>query len=66
MAKRVVEIGQRYRALHNHGRIWEVEELIPADRLHPHARLRAVEDRTEARTIACAVLLDSHRYTPVA
>jgi hypothetical protein len=60
-----VRVGQRFRALHKLGRVWEVDGLVEGGAGPAHARLHAVDDRTEVRTIACDVLLDRARFQPL-
>ncbi|HET8726628.1 MAG TPA: hypothetical protein VFO41_03865 [Alphaproteobacteria bacterium] len=63
--KKNIGIGERYRALHPFGRVWEVDDIY-MDGLHrAHAQMHAVEMPSEHRTIAVDVLLDRTRYAPV-
>lgn len=67
MAKeeRTVGIGDRYRARHKFGRVWEVDAVYLDGVQRPHARMHAVETPSEERTIAVSVLLDRKHYLPV-
>jgi hypothetical protein len=44
---------------------WEVAELVTEGVTIPHARLRAVYDPDVTRLVACAVLANPARFTPV-
>jgi hypothetical protein len=44
---------------------WEVAELVTEGVTIPHARLRAVYDPDVTRLVACAVLVNPARFTPV-
>ena len=66
MADTRIQVGQRFqtRGQYDH-RVWQVEALFEdSDRL-PHARLCEVDKSNEYRTLACEVLLDEERFSPV-
>jgi len=63
MARKTVELGQRYQELN--GTLWEVEYVYQDQHGMPHARLRNVRTRVDARTYACAVVADARRFLPV-
>jgi hypothetical protein len=68
MAKRTVEIGQRYRDIQRgiYGRsaasYWVVEGVNTDARGIRHARLVSVADPTERKTLAAEVLVDPARF----
>jgi hypothetical protein len=62
MSTRSVEPGQRYRARKAWTYVWEVDSIMVDREGHEHAKLHAVNDVKEYRTIACTVLLDRERY----
>jgi len=66
MATTRVEVGQRFRACGRYDvRIWRVEALFEDNDQLPHARLCEVDRTNEYRTLACEVLLDEERFSPI-
>lgn len=63
--KKSISIGERFRARHNLGRIWQVDDVYADGLRRAHARLHAVETPCEHRTIAVNVLLDRIHYQPI-
>ncbi|GAB3128066.1 hypothetical protein [Novispirillum itersonii] len=66
MARKTVELGQRFQDVGNPRVLWEVEFLYTDGHGVPHARLRNVQTRVDARTYSCAVLNDPRRFKLVA
>ncbi len=66
MARRNVELGQRYYESDKPRSLWEVEFVYQDGHGMPHARLRNLNTQVDARTYACAVILDTERFKPVA
>lgn len=66
MARKTVELGQRFQDVGNPRVLWEVEFLYTDGHGVPHARLRNVQTRVDARTYSCAVLNDPRRFKMVA
>lgn len=62
MRTTAVQPGQRFRNLKAFGRVWEVETVYVDNQKIAHARLRAVNDPKELRTLACSVLMDAGRF----
>ncbi|NNG03029.1 MAG: hypothetical protein HKM95_02880 [Inquilinus sp.] len=61
-----IKVGQRFQTRgHYDVRVWEVEALFEDTDSLPHARLCQVDRRNEFRTLACEVLLDAARFSPV-
>ncbi len=66
MANTRVQVGQRFRTRGQYDvRIWQVEALFEDNDRLPHARLCEVDKTNEYRTLACEVLLDEERFSPV-
>jgi len=66
MARRTVELGQRYQETNNPRSLWEVEFVYQDGHGMPHARLRNLNTQVDARTYACEVIMDTKRFKPVA
>jgi len=60
--ERTVQAGQRFRARKRWGHVWEVDAVVADIEGLPHAKLRALDDRHERRTVSCAALLDRREY----
>ncbi|MGC2855608.1 hypothetical protein ACM64Y_09035 [Novispirillum sp. DQ9] len=65
MARKLLELGQRFREADNPRSLWEVEFLYKDGHGVPHARLRNVLTKVDARTYSCAVITDPKRFKPV-
>ena len=66
MADTPIKVGQRFRTRGQYDvRVWEVEALFEDNERLPHARLCQVDRPNEFRTLACEVLLDAARFSPV-
>lgn len=66
MARKSVEPGQRFQEAGNPRSLWEVEFVYNDGHGVPHARLRNIMTRVDARTYSCAVIMDPRRFKPVA
>ena len=66
MARRTVELGQKYQETNNPRSMWEVEFVYQDGHGLPHARLRNLNNHVDARTFSCAVIMDTSRFRPVA
>lgn len=64
MARKTLEIGQRFREADNPRTLWEVEYLYKDGHGVAHARLRNVHTKVDARTYSCAVVTDTKRFKP--
>ncbi len=65
MARRTVELGQRYQETNNPRSLWEVEFVYQDGHGLPHARLRNLNTQVDARTFSCAVIMDTTRFKPI-
>lgn len=65
MTRKTIELGQRFQEMDNPRGLWEVEFIYSDGHGVPHARLRNVKTRVDARTYSCAVILDGRRFRPV-
>ncbi len=66
MARKSIELGQQYQQADNPRAQWEVEHVYSDGHGVPHARLRSLKCRVDARTYSCSVLLDARRFVPLA
>lgn len=62
MARKTIELGQRIQEIGNPRGLWEVEFVYEDGHGVPHARLRNLKTRVDARTYSCSVILDSKRF----
>jgi hypothetical protein len=62
MTKRMVEAGQKYRAVKMFDYVWHVDAVNPDHKGRPHAMMHRFKDDHELRTLACEVLLDRQQF----
>ncbi|NKD55322.1 MULTISPECIES: hypothetical protein [unclassified Haematospirillum] len=65
MARKPIELGQRFRGVENPRSLWEVEFLYTDGHGVPHARLRNLTTRVDSRTYSCDVISDQRRFRQV-
>lgn len=65
MARKTLELGQRFQEANNPRSLWEVEFVYNDGHGVPHARLRNLQTKVDARTYSCSVILDKQRFVPV-
>ncbi|KJS43626.1 MAG: hypothetical protein VR70_02335 [Rhodospirillaceae bacterium BRH_c57] len=65
MARKLVELGQRFREADKPRSLWEVEFLYNDGHGVPHARLRNLLTKVDERTYSCSVIMDTKRFKPV-
>lgn len=65
MARKAIELGQRFQEAENPRSMWEVEFVYTDGHGVPHARLRNIMTRVDARTYSVAVITDTKRFRPV-
>lgn len=66
MARKPVELGQRFRDMDNPRSLWEVEFLYADGHGVAHARLRNLTTRVDSRTYSCDVIADPRRFRQIA
>lgn len=66
MARKNIELGQRFQEAGNPRGLWEVEFVYNDGHGVPHARLRNIRTGVDARTYSCAVIMDERRFRPIA
>lgn len=62
MARKTIELGQRFQEIDNPRGQWEVEFVYEDGHGVPHARLRNLKTRVDARTYSCSVIMDGKRF----
>ena len=62
MTRKTIELGQRFQEHDNPRGLWEVEFVYADGHGVPHARLRNLKTRVDARTYSCSVLMDGRRF----
>lgn len=65
MARKQVELGQRFEEVNKPKNLWEVEFVYEDGHGVAHARLRNLMTRVDARTYSCTVITDTKRFKPV-